>query len=113
VERCKVLLHLVDGTQEDVAEAYTVIRGELDAYANGLEDKPELIALSKADALSEDERAEKLAALGKASGQRPMLVSAATGEGVPQVLRAILRMVDGDSGVEEDFPTQEDAPWRP
>ncbi|MEO0383537.1 MAG: GTPase ObgE [Pseudomonadota bacterium] len=117
VERCKVLLHLVDGTQEDVGQAYTVIRGELDAYANGLEDKPELVALSKADALSEEERAEKLAELGKACGQRPLLVSAASREGVPQVLRALMRMIDGDFGQDLDevmeFPSQEDAPWRP
>jgi GTP-binding protein len=113
VERCKVLLHLVDGTQEDVAEAYTVIRGELDAYGHGLEDKPELVALSKADALSEEERAEKLAALGKACGQRPMLVSAASREGVPQVLRALMRMIDGDFGQDPEYPSQEDAPWAP
>ncbi|MFN3227041.1 MAG: GTPase ObgE [Hyphomicrobiales bacterium] len=113
VERCKVLLHLVDGTQEDVAEAYRVIRGELDAYGHGLEDKPELVALSKADALSEEERAEKLAALGKACGQRPMLVSAASREGVPQVLRALMRMIDGDFGQDPEYPSQEDAPWAP
>ena len=68
VERCKVLLHLVDGTEEDVAETYRVIRAELDAYGHGLEDKPELVALSKADALQDDERDDKLAALGKAHG---------------------------------------------
>ena len=113
VERCKVLLHLVDGTQDDVGKAYTVIRGELDAYGHGLEDKPELVALSKADALLEGDRTDKLAELGKACGQRPLLVSAATGEGVPQVLRALMRTIDGDQAEDVAYPLQEDAPWRP
>ncbi len=113
IERCKVLLHLVDGTQEDVAEAYSVIRQELDAYGHGLEDKLELVALSKADAVSAEERAEKLSALGKACGQRPLLVSAATGEGVQQVLRALMRMIDGDVDQEDEYPSQEAAPWSP
>jgi GTPase len=113
VERCKVLLHLVDGTQEDVGKAYRVVRGELDAYGQGLEDKDEMVALSKVDALSEQERAEKLAALGKVSGKRPMLVSAASGEGVPQVLRALMRMIDRDFVAMNDHPAIEEAPWRP
>ncbi|MEM6713022.1 MAG: GTPase ObgE [Pseudomonadota bacterium] len=112
VERCKVLLHLVDGTQEDVGEAYRVIRAELDAYGHGLEDKRELVALSKADAVGKDERVEKLSALGKASGQRPMLVSAATGEGVAQVLRAVMRMIDGEE-VDDSYPQSEGTAWSP
>ena len=113
VERCKVLLHLVDGTQDDVAEAYRVIRGELEAYGHGLEDKPEILALSKSDALSEDERTEKLATLGKVSGKRPMLVSAATQDGVTEVLRAIMRLLDDEREAEDVFPAEEAAPWRP
>src|SRR5438045_8551264 len=52
VERCRVLLHLVDGTSEHAGRSYATVRGELEAYGHGLSDKPEVVALSKADALS-------------------------------------------------------------
>ena len=55
VERCRVLLHLVDGTGGDAGAAYKTVRAELAAYGNGLADKPEIVALNKADALSADE----------------------------------------------------------
>ena len=88
VERCAVLIHLVDGTGEDVAGAYRTVRGELAAYGAGLEDKPELVALSKADALDDDLRAEKLAELSEAAGRPAALVSGVAGEGVRDLLRA-------------------------
>src|SRR5581483_9465006 len=59
VERCRVLLHLVDATAEDPAEAYEIIRGEIEAYGAGLEDKPEVLALSKADAVPQEEIKKK------------------------------------------------------
>ena len=62
IERCKVLIHLIDGTQEDVVGAYHTIRGELTDYEAGLANKPEILALNKIDALGEDEIAEKAAA---------------------------------------------------
>jgi len=62
IERCAVNLHLVDGTSEDVVEDYRVIRGELDAYANGLEQKPVIVGLNKIDALTDEEISEKQAA---------------------------------------------------
>ncbi len=89
VERTNVLLHLVDGTQEDVAADYTTIRNELDAYGNGLVDKPELVALSKIDSLTDELRDEKAAALEAVAGQKPILLSSASGEGVTDALRAI------------------------
>ena len=113
VERCKVLIHLVDGTQDDVGEAYRVIRGELEAYGHDLAGKPEIVALSKIDALSDELRGEALAALGRASGKRPMAVSAATGEGMTALLRAVVRLIDGHGDASDDYPSQEDAPWRP
>jgi GTP-binding protein len=61
VERTAVLIHLIDATQDDVAGAWTTIRGELSAYGEGLEDKPELLALNKADALTPEERLAKAA----------------------------------------------------
>ncbi|HUT49466.1 MAG TPA: GTPase ObgE [Alphaproteobacteria bacterium] len=96
VERCGVLLHLVDGTEEDVAGAYRTIRGELDAYGHGLTDKSELVALNKIDALTKIEIVEKAAALAEAAGvaERDIFpISGVTGAGVERVLAALLERV--------------------
>jgi len=90
VERCAVLLHLVDATLDDPAEAYSIIRGEVEVYGAGLEDKPEIIALSKADAAPKDDMKKKARALKKAAGVAPLIVSAASGEGITEVLRALV-----------------------
>jgi GTP-binding protein len=89
IERCGVLLHLVDGTQDDVVEAYQSIRQEMESYSQLLADKDELIGLNKMDAMDEEEIAEKRAVLEAASGKRVFVLSAATGEGVADVLRAM------------------------
>lgn len=89
VERTAVLLHLVDATLDDPAEAYETVRGEVEAYGAGLEDKPEIVALSKADAVPKDELKKKARALKKAAGKAVLIVSAASGEGVPETLRAL------------------------
>ena len=89
VERTAVLLHLVDATLEDPVEGYNIIRGEIEAYGAGLEDKPEILALSKADAVPKDELKKKARALKKASGVDPMIISAVSGEGIQNVLRAL------------------------
>src|SRR6201996_743694 len=89
VERCAVLLHLVDGAAGDVVRAWRTVREELAAYGGGLADKPELIGLNKADAMTPREASARRAALAKASGQPVMLLSGATGQGVPEVLRAL------------------------
>ena len=70
VERCAVLLHLVDATLDDPADAYRIIRGELEAYGAGLEDKPEIVALSKCDAVPADELKRKAKSLAKAAGTK-------------------------------------------
>jgi GTP-binding protein len=89
VERCAVILHLIDGTEEDILGAYKLIRKELKAYGGGLIDKPEVIGLNKADAIPEDELKAKVAKL-KRSSKRPVFVlSGATGAGVPPVLHAL------------------------
>ncbi|WP_448189438.1 GTPase ObgE [Azospirillum sp. sgz301742] len=94
VERTRILLHLIDGTAEDVVESYRIIRGELDAYGNGvLADKPEIIGLNKADAILEEELEEKKAALEEASGAKVMILSGATGQGVQQVLYRLLTAI--------------------
>ncbi len=92
IERCGVLLHLVDGTGEDLAGAYRTVRAELEAYGGGLAGKTEILALNKVDAL-DDELAEAQAAeLAAAAGRRPeeiLRLSGATGAGVPEMLRAL------------------------
>jgi GTP-binding protein len=89
VERCAVLLHLIDGTQADPARAYRTIRNELAGYGHGLTDKPEVVALNKADAMTAQGRASRIKALERACGRPVHIISGATGDGVPQVLRAL------------------------
>jgi GTP-binding protein len=100
VERCRVLLHLVDASGEDVVGAYGVVRGELDAYGAGLEDKPEILALSKVELVPPDELKAKVRKLKRASGQEPRLLSAATGQGVTEVLRLVGHAIDAARGAE-------------
>ncbi|MBN8874402.1 MAG: GTPase ObgE [Rhodospirillales bacterium] len=89
VERCAVLLHLVDGAAGDVVSAWRTVREELTAYGGGLADKPEIIGLNKADAMTPREASARRTALQKASGRPVFLLSGATGQGVPEVLRAL------------------------
>jgi GTP-binding protein len=89
VERCAVLLHLVDGAAGGVVDAWRMVREELRAYGGGLVDKPELIALNKADAMSPREISSRRAALARASGRPVHVMSGATGQGVPEMLRAL------------------------
>ena len=89
VERCAVLLHLVDGSAGDVVRTWRTVREELSAYGGGLSDKPELIGLNKIDAMTPREISARAAALRKASGRPVMLLSGVTGQGVPEVLRAL------------------------
>ncbi|ODA68132.1 GTPase Obg/CgtA [Methyloligella halotolerans] len=89
IERCDVLLHLVDGTQEDPVEAYETVRDELEQYEAGLTEKTELLALTKTDAIPEEELDEKVAALKTAAGKAPMLISAVTGAGMDEAVRAL------------------------
>jgi len=93
VERCGVNLHLVDGTQEQIVRAYRTIRHELQEYSPDLAAKPELLVLNKCDALGTDQIRKKKAALEKASGQPVMTISGATGQGVQEVLRALLAAI--------------------
>src|SRR5215813_4787464 len=93
-ERCRVLLHLVDGTSEHAGVAYKTVRAELKAYGQGLGEKPEVVALNKADALTPEQLKRQTARLERAAKKTPLVVSAATGAGVPDVLRALLRVID-------------------
>ncbi len=98
VERCRVLLHLVDGTTDDAAAAYQTVRAELVAYGHGLADKPEIVALSKADALSAETIKRQMARLKRAAKTPPSLVSAVSGQGVADTLRALLKVIEKTRG---------------
>jgi GTP-binding protein len=93
-ERCRVLLHLIDGTSDDAGEAYKIVRGELEAYGQGLTDKPEIVALSKSDALTKDAIKTQAGKLKKACKKTPLVLSAQSGDGVQEVLRALLKIID-------------------
>lgn len=94
IERCRVLLHLVEGTTEHAGKAYKTVRAELEAYGAGLGDKPEIVALSKADALSPEMLKEQLARLKRAAKQTPVVLSATSGLGVDNALRAVFAVVE-------------------
>mgnify|MGYP000432624894 FL=1 len=112
VERCAVLLHLVDATSGTVAEDYATIVHELDAYAHGLSDKPRVTALNKIDALDDAERDARRAALEAAHGGPVMMLSGVSGEGVTEVLRALKAEIDRARGAEA-AAEEEETPWRP
>jgi GTPase len=94
VERCSVLLHLVDGTCEHAGKAYKTVREELVAYGHDLADKPEIVALNKADALTPEQLREQKARLKRAAKATPLVISGVTGEGVPEALRALVKVID-------------------
>ena len=94
VERCSVLLHLIDGTQPDVDQAYRTIRHELQAYGAGLAEKPEIIGLNKCDAMTDAEIAERSAALAAVASAPVLTLSGVAGDGVEKVLRTLLAAID-------------------
>ncbi len=94
VERCGVMLHLVDGTQEDVVSAYKTIRTELKKYGRELAQKPEIIALNKCDALTKEEIKKKMAALKRTSKKPVLALSGVTKQGVPDILRAMWKQIE-------------------
>ena len=96
VERCRILLHLIDGTDGNAGEAYKTVRAELLAYGESLAEKPEIVALNKADAMSADEIKQQVTRLKRAAKQAPLIISAATGEGVADVLRALSKVIEAN-----------------
>ena len=94
VERCRVLVHLIDGTLDDVAGAYQTVCREVEAYGGGLAEKPELVVLNKADSLSDKDKAEKQELLALASGAEVAVISGISGDGL-QTLMAVLFGVIG------------------
>ena len=111
VERCAVLLQLVDGTSDDVAADWETIDRELELYGGELAEKPRITAMNKVDALDDDERAERRAALEAVAGP-VMLMSGVSREGVTEVLRALRAEIDEDR-LRLREAGEERQPWRP
>jgi len=111
VERCRVLLHLIDGTGGDAGLAYNTVREELAAYGQGLADKAEIVALNKADALTPDEIKQQVETLKRAAKKEPFVISAVSGDGVQQVLRALMAVIQEARGKSE--PTTANVVWQP
>ncbi len=113
VERTKVLLHLVDATEEDVGSAYRTVRQELKAYGAGLEEKKEIVALSKCDAVDEETLTQRLEALKKAAKKTPLVLSAVSGAGVRDALFALARDIGSADKREAAESSDAHEPWRP
>src|SRR6202011_4474854 len=113
VERCRVLLHLVDATCEDAGKAYKTVRTELEAYHGQLADKIEIVALNKIDAMAPDELKKQKERLKRAAKKTPLLMSGVTGEGVPGALRALVAVI-GEAPVSIKAKGAAQAePWAP
>ena len=113
VERTKVLLHLVDATEDDVATAYRTVRNELAAYGADLDSKKELVALSKCDAIDEATLRERFEALKKASRKTPMMISSVSGDGVREALFALVREIRRAKAEDKEAAEPEKGPWQP
>ena len=105
IERCGILLHLIDGIQDDPLDAYRTIRKELEAYGGGLADKPQIIGLNKCDSLADEDTARISQALSKESGSRVMCLSAILGDGVKEIVQSLLRHIDQDQLEREEAET--------
>ena len=112
VERTRVLLHLVDAAGDDPADAWEVVRGELDAYGAGLDDKTEIVALSRSDLVDDKQMAKVCRAVEKVSGHKPFLISAPLGEGLEPVLDAIIGALS-QSGAVAVAEEQKEGDWSP
>jgi GTP-binding protein len=93
VERCAVLLHLIDATSENPVADYRTIRKELKAYGGGLAEKPEIIALNKIDAVPELVQDQHLRAFRSKIRKVPLLISGATGQGVEAAMKKLLEVI--------------------
>ena len=110
VERCAVLLHLVDGLSEDVAGDAATVLAEIEAYSPALAAKPRITVLNKSDVLDPDTLAERKAALEEATGDKVLTLSAATGDGLREVLRALWARIEP---ARTHDASEEGMPWRP
>ena len=115
IERCQILIHLVDATQDDPVLAWQTVCDELAEYGAGLEDKPQIVALNKGDLLDAELMADITEQLNAAGAQDVVSISGATGQGVPEVLDRILAALPAKSGLESTHNTgiSEDGTWSP
>lgn len=100
IERCGVLLHLIDATAEDVVQNYLIVKEELEAFSEELAEKKEIIALNKCDSLTEDEIKAKKKALEKVTKQTIHALSGHSGQGVKEILRLIQKAIKEFRGIE-------------
>jgi GTP-binding protein len=116
IERCRVLLHLVDATMDNPVDNYRIVRAELDAYGAGLLDKPEVIGLNKIDALPHADVKKLATRLKRASKAEVMLMSGASGEGLPAVLDRLVEAIGpaaaSPAPIANDDP-EEPVEWSP
>ena len=90
VERCRILLHLIDGTAENIVEAYRIVRGEVEAYGAGLIEKPQIVVLTKADALASEIAYEKSRKLSETCGVDVLIISGISGDGLDELLNKLI-----------------------
>jgi GTPase len=114
IERCRVLLHLVDANDEDVAESYRVVREELEAYGAGLAEKPVVVALNKIDTLDDELIAALSAELEQASGRHVIPISGVSGVGVDWVLDKLIEAIGPEqASVGADDQGEDAIEWSP
>ena len=111
VERCRILLHLVDATGTDPVEGWQILRRELQAYGGGLADKPEIVGLTKLDVAPDDYTDELATALRHAGAEHVMALSAVTGRGVTDMLRQLIAVIETSRAKEAE--PEEAEPWSP
>ena len=111
VERCRVLLHLVDANTEHAGKAYKTVRRELEAYGHGLAEKHEIVALSKIDSVDAETLKQQALRLKRAARRTPLRLSAATNTGLTEALRAILKEIDAANA--ESAPPKQAVEWAP
>ena len=109
IERCRVLLHLIDASGDDPVDSYLIVRDELEAYGAGLDEKPEIIALNKSDAIDAKALTKLKKKLEKVSGQPVLVLSGASGEGVEAVLDRLVEVI----GENTEKSPKDEKPWTP
>ena len=114
IERCRVLLHLVDGASDDPVESYRTVRAELDAYGDGLlAEKPEIVALSKCDSLDEELADMQAKPLEDELGHKIARISAVSGEGMISLLRKLADTIEREKAAEKAKDAAPEPAWRP
>ena len=113
IERCRVLLHLIDANDKDVAESYRIVRDELNAYGGGLDEKPVVVALNKIDTLDDELIAALSAELEEASGGPVIPLSGVSGVGVDWALDRLLEAIPANDRPVEDDGEEDEVQWSP